>query len=219
MSKNKNKQNVNEEVETETVETAEQGEVETEQKPDIEIDRDGMNDEQYIAALEQKLGQAIAEANTCKGLTQRLQADFDNYRKRNNSIAEDMKLLGQSIVIEKLLTVLDNCDLARKYIQDQSALTGFNMMENQILTALAGFGLKEVETDGKEFDAKVMQAVERVKDEQNAGKVVEVLAKGYLLNDKLLRPASVKVGYWESTNNAALRQTINKQHSRESGCK
>ena len=193
MSKNKNKQNVNEEVETETVETAEQGEVETEQKPDIEIDRDGMNDEQYIAALEQKLG----EANTCKGLTQRLQADFDNYRKRNNSIAEDMKLLGQSIVIEKLLTVLDNCDLARKYIQDQSALTGFNMMENQILTALAGFGLKEVETDGKEFDAKVMQAVERVKDEQNAGKVVEVLAKGYLLNDKLLRPASVKVGYWE----------------------
>lgn len=197
MSKNKNKQNVNEEVETETVETAEQGEVETEQKPDIEIDRDGMNDEQYIAALEQKLGQAIAEANTCKGLTQRLQADFDNYRKRNNSIAEDMKLLGQSIVIEKLLTVLDNCDLARKYIQDQSALTGFNMMENQILTALAGFGLKEVETDGKEFDANVMQAVERVKDEQNAGKVVEVLAKGYLLNDKLLRPASVKVGYWE----------------------
>lgn len=197
MSKNKNKQNVNEEVETETVETAEQGEVETEQKPDIEIDRDGMNDEQYIAALEQKLGQAIAEANTCKGLTQRLQADFDNYRKRNNSIAEDMKLLGQSIVIEKLLTVLDNCDLARKYIQDQSALTGFNMIENQILTALAGFGLKEVETDGKEFDAKVMQAVERVKDEQNAGKVVEVLAKGYLLNDKLLRPASVKVGYWE----------------------
>lgn len=197
MSKNKNKQNVNEEVETETVETAEQGEVETEKKPDIEIDRDGMNDEQYIAALEQKLGQAIAEANTCKGLTQRLQADFDNYRKRNNSIAEDMKLLGQSIVIEKLLTVLDNCDLARKYIQDQSALTGFNMMENQILTALAGFGLKEVETDGKEFDAKVMQAVERVKDEQNAGKVVEVLAKGYLLNDKLLRPASVKVGYWE----------------------
>lgn len=197
MSKNKNKQNVNEEVETETVETAEQGEVETKQKPDIEIERDGMNDEQYIAALEQKLGQAIAEANTCKGLTQRLQADFDNYRKRNNSIAEDMKLLGQSIVIEKLLTVLDNCDLARKYIQDQSALTGFNMMENQILTALAGFGLKEVETDGKEFDAKVMQAVERVKDEQNAGKVVEVLAKGYLLNDKLLRPASVKVGYWE----------------------
>lgn len=162
-----------------------------------QIDREGMSDEEYIEALEQKLGQAIAEANTCKGLTQRLQADFDNYRKRNNAIAEDMKLLGQSIVIEKMLTVLDNCDLARKYIQDEAALTGFNMMENQILGALKGFGLAEVETDDKDFDAKFMTAVERVKDEQKQGKVVEVLAKGYLLNGKLLRPASVKVGYWE----------------------
>ena len=174
-----------------------EAEVKEDEKKSFEIEREGLSDEEYIAALEEKLGQAIAEAETCKGLTQRLQADFDNYRKRNNSIAEDMKQLGQSIVIEKMLSVLDNCDLARNYVKDEAALTGFNMMENQILTALAGFGLKEVETDGKEFDAKVMQAVERVKDEQNAGKVVEVLAKGYLLNDKLLRPASVKVGYWE----------------------
>ena len=199
MSKDKKKANVNEQTDVQNEKDVNQGEVETEEesKPDFEIDRENMSDEQYISALEQKLGQAIAEANTCKALTQRLQADFDNYRKRNNSIAEDMKLLGQSIVIEKLLTVLDNCDLARKYVQDESALTGFNMMENQILSALSGFGLCEVETDGKDFDAKVMQAVERVKDENNVGKVVEVLAKGYLLGGKLLRPASVKVGYWE----------------------
>lgn len=199
MSKDKKKANVNEQTDVQNEEGVNQGEVETEEenKSEFEIDRENMSDEQYISSLEQKLGQAIAEANTCKALTQRLQADFDNYRKRNNSIAEDMKLLGQSIVIEKLLTVLDNCDLARKYVQDESALTGFNMMENQILSALAGFGLCEVETDGKDFDAKVMQAVERVKDENNVGKVVEVLAKGYLLGGKLLRPASVKVGYWE----------------------
>ena len=199
MSKDKKKANVNEQTDVQNEKAVNQGEVETEEenKSEFEIDRENMSDEQYISALEQKLGQAIAEANTCKALTQRLQADFDNYRKRNNSIAEDMKLLGQSIVIEKLLTVLDNCDLARKYVQDESALTGFNMMENQILSALAGFGLCEVETDGKDFDAKVMQAVERVKDENNVGKVVEVLAKGYLLGGKLLRPASVKVGYWE----------------------
>ena len=169
----------------------------TQEVQDVQIDREGMSDEEYIEALEQKLGQAIAEANTCKGLTQRLQADFDNYRKRNNAIAEDMKLLGQSIVIEKMLTVLDNCDLARKYIQDEAALTGFNMMESQILSALKGFGLDEVNTSDADFDAKYMTAVERVKDEQKQGKVVEVLAKGYMLNGKLLRPASVKVGYWE----------------------
>lgn len=180
----------------EKVEEKEQA-VEEVQAQEVQIDREGMSDEEYIEALEEKLGQAIAEANTCKGLTQRLQADFDNYRKRNNAIAEDMKLLGESIVIEKMLTVLDNCDLARKYLKDEASLTGFNMMESQILGALKGFGLEEVETDDKDFDAKYMTAVERVKDEQRQGKVVEVLAKGYTLNGKLLRPASIKVGYWE----------------------
>lgn len=167
------------------------------QEEQTEIDRESMSDEEYIEALEQKLGEALSEANTCKGLTQRLQADFDNYRKRNNQIAEEMKKLGESIVIEKMLTVLDNCDLARKYIQDESALTGFNMMEGQILSALSGFGLSEVEALGKEFDAKLMSAVERVKDKDNDGKVVEVQLKGYMLGDKLLRPASVKIAYWE----------------------
>lgn len=166
-------------------------------KTRLDIDREGLSDEEYISALEEKLGQAIAEAETCKGLTQRLQADFDNYRKRNNSVAEDMKQLGQFIVIEKMLSVLDNCDLARKYVKDEAALTGFNMMESQILGALGGFGLTEVDALDKDFDAKYMSAVERVKDEQKQGKVVEVLAKGYMLGSKLLRPASVKVGYWE----------------------
>lgn len=170
---------------------------EQEEKKSFEIDREGLSDEEYISALEEKLGQAIAEAETCKGLTQRLQADFDNYRKRNNSIAEDMKQLGQSVVIEKMLTVLDNCDLARKYVKDEAALTGFNMMESQILGALGGFGLTEVDALDKDFDAKFMSAVERVKSEEEQGKVVEVLAKGYMLGTKLLRPASVKVGYWE----------------------
>ena len=159
------------------------------------LDRAQMSDGDYISALEVKLGQALAEIESVKALAQRVQADFDNYRKRNNSMAEDMKALGQSAVIEKMLTVLDNCDLARKYISDEAALTGFNMMEAQILGALTGFGLAEVEAEGKEFDAKTMSAVERVRDEENAGKVVEVLLKGYTLGGKLLRPASVKIAY------------------------
>lgn len=169
-------------------------EVET-QVEDQVIDRDSMTDEEYISALETRLGQAIAEANECKSVAQRLQADFDNYRKRNASIHEDSKAIGQSAVIEKMLTVLDNCDLARKYLTDEAALTGFNMMETQILNALKGFGLEEVDAEGKDFDAKFMNAVEREKNEEMNGKVVSVLQKGYKLNGKLLRPAHVKVGY------------------------
>jgi molecular chaperone GrpE len=162
---------------------------------DSGLDRELLGDDKYIEALEEKLGQALAEAVTCKNVTQRLQADFDNYRKRNASISEEMKQLGISMVCEKLLGVLDNCDLARKYISDQSALQGFNMMEGQILSALETFGVKTVEAEGLEFDAKVMNALEREKVEGKEGQVVEVISKGYTLNGKLIRPAGVKVGY------------------------
>lgn len=179
------------------VETAAEAEVEEAEEVDLGIMREDMSDEDYIAALEEKLGKTIAELSSCTALMQRLQADFDNYRKRNASLAEDMKQLGQTIVIEKLLSVLDNCDLARKFLQDEASLTGFNMMETQILSALEGFGLEAVKTEDADFDAKLMSAVERVKCEGKNGKVVETLAKGYMLNGKLLRPASVKVGYSE----------------------
>ncbi|MBO4381207.1 MAG: nucleotide exchange factor GrpE [Clostridia bacterium] len=186
----------NEKLEQETTEVKSE-EVAEAKVEDLEIDRDSMTDEEYISALETRLGQAIAEANECKSVAQRLQADFDNYRKRNASIHEDSKAIGQSAVIEKMLTVLDNCDLARKYLTDEAALTGFNMMETQILNALKGFGLEEVDAEGKDFDAKFMNAVEREKNEEMNGKVVSVLQKGYKLNGKLLRPAHVKVGYAE----------------------
>lgn len=173
------------------------GAVEEPVKPQIDIDREGMSDGDYIAALEERLGQTIAEAATCKSVAQRLQADFDNYRKRNATLSQDMKEIGEAAVIEKMLTVLDNCDLARKYIQDESALTGFNMMESQILSALDSFGLKEIEAMDKEFDAKLMSAVEREKKEGKQNVVLEVHTKGYTLKGKLLRPAGVKIGYWE----------------------
>ena len=158
------------------------------------IDRENMSDEEYIAALEEKVGKCVAETVSAKNVAMRLQADFDNYRKRNAALSEEMKSLGKAMVIEKMLTVLDNCDLARKYITDESALTGFNMMERQILDALEAFGLKEIEAEGKDFDAAEMSAVEREKAEGKEGQVVAVLAKGYTLNGKVLRPASVKVG-------------------------
>lgn len=158
------------------------------------IDRENMSDEEYIAALEEKVGKCVAETVSAKNVAMRLQADFDNYRKRNAALSEEMKSLGKAMVIEKMLTVLDNCDLARKYLTDEAALTGFNMMERQILDALESFGLKEIEAEGKDFDAAYMSAVEREKAEGSEGKVLAVLAKGYTLNGKVLRPASVKVG-------------------------
>lgn len=161
---------------------------------DAVLDREAMGDEKYIEALEEKIGLCMAESVSARNIAMRLQADFDNYRKRNAGLAEEMKSLGKAMVIEKMLSVLDNCDLARKYLTDEAALQGFNMMERQILDALESFGLEEIHAEGEEFDAKVMSAVERVQSAGNEGKVVSVVAKGYKLAGKVLRPASVKVG-------------------------
>lgn len=158
------------------------------------MDRDILGDDKYIEALEEKLGEAIQEAATCRQLTQRIQADFDNYRKRNAQISDDMKNLGVSMVVEKMLGVLDNCELARKYLHDEASLTGFNMMETQILSALQTFDLQEIEAEGMEFDAKTMNALEGEISAGNAGKVLQVISKGYMLKGKVLRPAGVKVG-------------------------
>lgn len=161
-----------------------------------ELDREAMGDEKYIEALEEKIGVLMAEAASARNVTLRLQADFDNYRKRNAALADEMKSLGKSMVIERLLGVLDNCALARKYVTDEACLTGFDMMERQLLDALSAFGLEEIAAEDADFDPAFMTAVERESgDGSKAGKVVEVLAKGYKLNGKVLRPASVKVGY------------------------
>lgn len=145
---------------------------------DAVLDREAMGDEKYIEALEEKIGLCMAESVSARNIAMRLQADFDNYRKRNAGLAEEMKSLGKAMVIEKMLSVLDNCDLARKYLTDEAALQGFNMMERQILDALESFGLEEIHAEGEEFDAKVMSAVERVQSAGNEGKVVGVVAKG-----------------------------------------
>ena len=159
------------------------------------LDREEMGDDKYIEALEERIGLCMAESVSARNIAMRLQADFDNYRKRNATLAEEMKSLGKAMVVEKMLTVLDNCDLVRKYLTDEAALTGFNMMETQIVGALESFGLEEIKAEGCEFDANTMSAVEREKSEGNEGKVTAVVAKGYKLNGKVLRPASVKVGY------------------------
>lgn len=159
------------------------------------LDRESMTDDEYIEGLEERVGELMKESTTCRMLTQRIQADFDNYRKRNETLAEEQKKLGESLVIEKMLGVLDNCDYARKYLKDEAALQGFNMMETQIVSALEGFGLKVIEAEGLDFDAKTMNALEREKKEGMEGKVIEVQSKGYTLDCKVLRPAGVKVGY------------------------
>ncbi|HKL94290.1 MAG TPA: nucleotide exchange factor GrpE, partial [Clostridia bacterium] len=94
-----------------------------------------------------------------------------------------------------LLPILDTAERAKSMITDKSALEGFSMMQQHIIDVFEKFDVKEIEVEGKDFDAKYMSAALREEKPEMAGKVIEVLTKGYMIGDKVLRYAFVKVGY------------------------
>lgn len=185
-------QDVNDEVQTAESTTVSENEAEN-------INEDAVADKPLEQQTKKELIETVkakeAYAEECKTVAQRLQADFENYKKRTAKNGEYMKQLGQEIIMSDLVAVLDNCNLARKYITNKDALVGFTMMEDQLNKAMSQYGLKEIEVQiGDAFDPKIMNAQERVKKEGQEGKVIEIVSKGYCINDKQVRAVTVIIG-------------------------
>lgn len=128
----------------------------------------------------------------------RLQADYDNYRKRTlKEQLEHIKRANKDLM-EKLLTVIDDfekaIEAAEKVKADKGFLKGFVLIYTKLLDTLKKEGLEVIEPEGEEFDPSICEAVatESV-DEVEEGTVLDTLRKGYKINDHLIRPAVVKV--------------------------
>lgn len=128
------------------------------------------------------------------------QAEFANYKKRRELETSNMFKYSNMEIVKELLPVIDNFERAIKLddtnLSDELSkfLEGFKMIYTHLVELLKKFEVREIDCLNKEFDANTMQAlmtasVEGVK----AGIVVEVLQKGYMLKDKMIRPALVKV--------------------------
>ncbi|WP_182200531.1 nucleotide exchange factor GrpE [Paraliobacillus salinarum] len=128
----------------------------------------------------------------------RIQAEYDNFRKRTQKEKEaDRKYRSQSLITE-LLPVVDNFERAlNTEVQDDSTksfIEGMEMIYRQFNQALLNEGVEVIETVGTEFDPNYHQAVMQVEDDQyDSNIVVEELQKGYKLKDRVIRPAMVKV--------------------------
>jgi molecular chaperone GrpE len=130
----------------------------------------------------------------------RTAADFDNYKKRAAREKQDALKFANEGLLQKLIPVLDNFDMALASAQNgapevtSSLRTGIGMIYQQLRTALAEAGLEEVEAAGKPFDPNLHEAVSQQETAQAPeGQVVQQLRKGYRLRERLLRPASVVV--------------------------
>ncbi len=116
-------------------------------------------------------------------------ADYRNLEKR---VAEERELIAafsNAALVTRLLSVVDNLEILSNHVND----AGLVLILKEFKQILADEGLKEIDAMNAEFDATIMEAVD-TEEGKEPNKVFEVVRKGYLLKNKLLRPARVKVG-------------------------
>lgn len=136
---------------------------------------------------------AQAKMEEYKDMLQRLQAEFDNYRKRNAEAVKQARADGGNDVVLAMLPVLDTVEIAIKMISDDATKAGVQLIEKKFQEVFSKYGVKEIDALGNEFDPNLHNAVMQVEDADNAGKVVEVLQKGYTRDGKVIRYSMVKV--------------------------
>ncbi|MCH1641320.1 nucleotide exchange factor GrpE [Paenibacillus timonensis] len=150
------------------------------------------------AGASAELEKLRAESEEYQQRLLRTQADFDNFRRRTVKEKEELGKYASAKLITELLPVIDNFERALSSAgesTDASSYTkGVEMIFRQLEGVLKAEGLTPMEAEGQPFNPEFHQAIMQVEsDEHEEGVVVEVVQKGYLLKDKVLRPAMVKV--------------------------
>ena len=128
------------------------------------------------------------QINDLENKWKRALADYANLEKRIDSEKQSFVKYSNLKLLEKLLPILDDLERAEKHLKDQ----GLMLAVNKLREILKNEGVEEIKTQGEEFQPEAMEAIEIVRGPKN--KVVEVLNKGYLMDNRILRVAKVKVG-------------------------
>ncbi|MEN6635578.1 MAG: nucleotide exchange factor GrpE [Clostridiaceae bacterium] len=148
-----------------------------------------------FAAAKAHIEAITKEKDETVTLLQRIQADFDNFRRRNASIRSDSYEEGKRDTVKELLPALDNLERALDAIPEENASLreGISMVQRQMLDSLKKLGLEVIEDDCK-FDPNKHEAVMREKvDGKESGDIVVVFQKGYRMGDRVIRHCMVKV--------------------------
>lgn len=146
----------------------------------------------------EELRKQAAERDEYLKSFQRAQADFLNYQKRTRRDKEEWEKYKSEDILQQLLSAFDNIDRVLKIkCESQEArclLDGINLTKKEIVRILEKNGVTQIKTVGEKFDPARHEAVMVVDDEnQSDNTVVEEINPGYLLHDRVLRPAQVKV--------------------------
>ena len=149
------------------------------------------------AGVADDLASAQAEAGQYLDHLRRLQAEFDNYRKRVVKEQSELSELGAMPVARRLLEVLDDFELALMSADDkpdfERFLKGVELVYAKLLDALKAEGLERIHAEGSPFDPELHEALMQTGDGDGEPVVADVLRPGYTLKGRVLRPAGVRV--------------------------
>jgi molecular chaperone GrpE len=148
--------------------------------------------EESVGDIEAKLG---AELASVKDQLLRTMAEYDNFRKRSAREKDALRADIITTVTSEFLPVLDNLNRAlESECSDENYKNGVKMISDSFTETLKKLGVEEIESDGAKFDPSMHQAVQRVEDDTlESGTVAKTFAKGYKINDKVIRFAMVAV--------------------------
>lgn len=154
-----------------------------------------VDDEPVVVEELDPLEAAQAQAAEYLALAQRTRADLENYRRRTAKEREELLRYGAERVLTDMLGVLDDVERAQAHAAEENPLAeGVRMMHANLIAVLQRHNVTEVAGVGSVFDPNIHNAIQTVQtDAVEKGQIAEVYQKGYLLHDRLLRPAMVAV--------------------------
>lgn len=150
--------------------------------------------EQQIIDLNEELVEAQGRITQLTSMLQQLQADFDNYRKRNATVAIQSQQKGVFEAIKAILPAFDAVQSAKQQITDASTLQGLDMVDRKLLDSLSTLGIERIASTGEAFDPNLHNAVvaEEVEGVES-GTIIEEYSAGYKTKDEVVRFATVKI--------------------------
>ena len=152
--------------------------------------------EEETACGPSNLNEAQQQIDELNERVVRLTADYDNYRKRAQRDKIEARQFANQGILEKLLPVLDNFEMAIIAVKDAdpSVRDGVQMIYDQLLSVLKAEGVESVDAVGKQFDPNLHEAISQEEsDEVEEGEVISQIQRGFILNNRLVRPARVVV--------------------------
>jgi len=174
-----------------------QEEIENE-KPQENKEASQMTNEEEMSLMQQELDEARTKSEEAMDKMMRLAAEFDNYRKRSARDHENIRKFAAENIIKELLPIVDNfgrgIESANESKDFDLFLDGVKLILNQMINLLEKEGVKQIKAVGEVFDPNIHEAVMHVNsDDYPENIVIQEFQNGYILNDRVIRPAMVSV--------------------------